>query len=578
MANTSIQTIDNTFSLNIEQIKSLAFIEPQDALATIVKLENSGTKELSMDALHELYLVKAHTYLQLNAYEEATRCINTCLEHALLNKQDLLQLRALNYRSQIEIRQANFDQVIRTSNEAILLAKDLYDFEEQAMAHNSMGIAYGSLYAYEESLEALLAGLALKEHLDEVILYRLNNNASNVYYFLGHYEHALTTLKAATNYVDIQDNPRTRILSNANFGKIHAKLGNIKQAEDYLCKAKEIVESTPTHSDLLVHVYADLADFYIQQERYDEGVNILGNALNLEPTDQNESQKISLNIDLAKCYIGQKSHHQAISVLGAALQLKTEATPKSKHLEIHKTFSEAFEKLHNYQKSLEHYKYFHDLKDEIHDERSQARMQGMMIKHNTERLQDEHDRLANEKELAKLRLLKLEKDNQKLVEENTRDGLTGAYNRRYLNEKLEEVFKHAKQNHSPLSVVMSDIDFFKQVNDTFSHAIGDEVLKAIARIFMDNTREQDTVARYGGEEFVVIFDRSHKGTAVTIAEKLRVLVEQYPWKEIHPELSITISMGIASGFEFDDYEAMLNNADLHMYSAKRSGKNQVHYS
>ncbi len=578
MAHTSIQTIDHAFSLNIEQIKALAFVEPQDALDTIVKLENSGTKELSIDALYELYLVKAHTYIQLNTFDKAILCINSCLEHALLNKLPLLQLRALNYRSHIEFRQAKFDDVIRTSNDALLISRELKSYNEQALAYNNIGIAYGILYAYEESLEALLAGLALKEHLDDELINKLYSNTSNVYHYLGHYDHALKTLETASSYVNIQDNPRVHILTTANFGKTHAKLNNLELAEEYLNKARELAENTTAHYDLLSDVYIDLGRFYIQQKQFSKGLSVLNKALKLAQENQNISKEIDLKIEIAKCQIGEHKETEAIVTLSSALSLKTTQTSKTALLEIHKAFSEIYEKLRDYKNALEHYKCYHDLKDEIHNDRSQARMQGMMIKHDTERLQDEHDRLANEKELARLRLLEVERHNQKLVEENTRDGLTGAYNRRFLNEKLEEVFIQAKKNQSPLSVVMSDIDFFKQVNDTFSHAIGDEVLKAIARIFMDNTREQDTVARYGGEEFVIIFNRSDKNTAIEITEKLRSLVEHYPWQEIHPDLKITISMGVSTSFEFDDYESMLNNADLHMYSAKRSGKNQVRYA
>ena len=577
MTTSAIQTTENTFSLTIEQIKSLAFLEPGNALSAIEKLEHAGTQELSINALYELYLVKAHTYLQLSNFHEATKCINICLEHALLNELPSLQLQALNYKSQIEFFQNKYEQVIRTSSEALLLGRELENYKEQASAYNSIGIAYGTLYAYEQSLEALLAGLALSEHLDDALLNKLNNNASNVYYYLGHYDHALKTLQTAVSYVDIEKNPRTHILSTSNFGKIHAKLENIDEATNYLEKARNLAENESTHVDLLPNVYHDLAEFYIQEHHYDEASNILDKALRLVQKDKNISDEISLKVSKANCYIGSQKYNEAIDILNSALLLKNTTTPTKTLLELHKAFSETYENLSDYQKALEHYKRFHNLKEEIHDEHSQARMQGMMIKHYTERLQSEHDRLANEKELASLRLLKLEQDNLKLIQENTRDGLTGAYNRRYLNEKFSEVFELATKNQSPLSVMMSDIDFFKQVNDTYSHAIGDEVLRAIARIFMDNTREQDTVARYGGEEFVVIFDRTHKSTAITVAEKLRILIQDYPWHEIHPELKITISIGVSSGLDYPDYEAMLNHADKYMYTAKRSGKNQVQY-
>ncbi|MEZ4606495.1 MAG: GGDEF domain-containing protein [Deinococcales bacterium] len=156
-----------------------------------------------------------------------------------------------------------------------------------------------------------------------------------------------------------------------------------------------------------------------------------------------------------------------------------------------------------------------------------------------------------------------------------RDPLTGVFNRRYLDHYLSEHYLKAQRQNLPLGVMLCDIDFFKKVNDSFSHAIGDEVLKQVGKIFKQHTRTNDSVARYGGEEFVLIFEGSSLEATSHIAEKLRREVEKYPWQEIHPNLKITISAVVASDLNFGNYEKLLAHADAKLYQAKHQGRNQV---
>jgi len=570
----------SSFDKRLVEINALNTSAPKKALEQLEEFESSEIAlEKASDpiAIFELNLLKGKCLFQLNKLDVAEAQFYFCLEHSENHNNTLQTIKALNNIAQLEFRQNKLQQVLITSTKALTLSKETNVFTEQAVAHNIMGVAYGALYSYENSLDSLLAGLELKEYLCKDLMYKLNNNTSNVYFFLGNYELALDTLKTAIYHVDINENPRIHILSEMNFGKIHTKLENIDCAMKHLQTATTEVEKNPEHVDLLTALHQNYANLYTQQGLFDEAITSFHKAIALTQEEDNSGYQANLSVALAKCYIRQKKYDLGLETLNIASDLNEQSSIATTRLNIHEGYSEIYEQLGDYKTSLEHFKHYHNLKEEVQDERSKARLQGLMIKNDTERIQDEHKRIATEKELASLRLLRLEQDNKKLVEENNKDGLTGAYNRRFLNAHLEQSFNFAKENQSPLNVMMSDIDFFKQVNDTFSHAIGDKVLRIIAQIFMGNTRQHDIIARYGGEEFVGIFDNTPKGTAITIAEKLRSLVEEYPWHTIHPDLKITISVGIVHGTDYPDYEAMLNHADQCMYTAKRSGKNQVQY-
>ena len=128
-----------------------------------------------------------------------------------------------------------------------------------------------------------------------------------------------------------------------------------------------------------------------------------------------------------------------------------------------------------------------------------------------------------------------------------RDALTRLYNRRYLNRALREEVSRARRYAHPLSVALCDVDEFKRVNDRFSHGVGDRVLQEVARILECSVRGVDTVARYGGEEFVFIFPETDAAQARTACEKIRQEVARYPWAQLHPDLRVTVSIGVADG-------------------------------
>src|SRR3984957_1039324 len=158
------------------------------------------------------------------------------------------------------------------------------------------------------------------------------------------------------------------------------------------------------------------------------------------------------------------------------------------------------------------------------------------------------------------------------------DQLTGLHNRRYMSRHLDTLMSNAKKNGRPLAFVIMDIDFFKQVNDTHGHDIGDEVLKEFAARINANVRGIDLACRYGGEEFVVAMPDTDMSFAYSIAERLRHSIETTPVKisRAPGALNITISIGIARcEGEGDTAEALLHRADQALYRAKRTGRNKV---
>lgn len=152
------------------------------------------------------------------------------------------------------------------------------------------------------------------------------------------------------------------------------------------------------------------------------------------------------------------------------------------------------------------------------------------------------------------------------------DKLTGLYNRHYLMDEAIRKISSAIRKNEPLTIVMSDIDHFKNVNDTYGHLAGDKVLQEVSSVLKNNKRAEDFVARYGGEEFVTIFDNCNASDAAIKAEKIRADIENLNPEDIH----ITSSFGIAQlSKKHENFDMLLKDADDALYSAKSSGRNKV---
>jgi len=159
------------------------------------------------------------------------------------------------------------------------------------------------------------------------------------------------------------------------------------------------------------------------------------------------------------------------------------------------------------------------------------------------------------------------------------DSLTGVFNRRYVNAHLPRLLERAIDSHKPVSVLMFDIDHFKVVNDSYGHAIGDEVLREVSARSSRNLRTFDLVARLGGEEFVVILPDTDGEAASIVAERLRQRIADTPFivsAADAGEISVTVSIGISVGGRLGDTaEGLIRRADEALYEAKRSGRNCV---
>lgn len=159
------------------------------------------------------------------------------------------------------------------------------------------------------------------------------------------------------------------------------------------------------------------------------------------------------------------------------------------------------------------------------------------------------------------------------------DPLTELFNRRYINERLPIDLLNATQRKEPLSIILADIDYFKDINDTYGHVTGDEVLKEVAKVLKQNIRrKEDWVARYGGEEFLICLANTDLVSAKKTAERIRSKIENKEFVINGKNINLTCSLGvymICGATDDMSFDQVIELVDKQLYKAKKSGRNVV---
>ena len=163
--------------------------------------------------------------------------------------------------------------------------------------------------------------------------------------------------------------------------------------------------------------------------------------------------------------------------------------------------------------------------------------------------------------------------NKKVEKLANRDSLTSLLNRRAMRSESKKLLNLTNRYNQNTSLLLIDIDFFKNVNDTYGHHIGDVVIKKVARILSKNTREYDLVSRYGGEEFLIMLSNSNSKSAYTLAERIRKEIATL--KIEGTDAKITVSIGCTEYIKDEKLDTFVNRVDLLLYRAKDEGRNRT---
>ena len=478
----------------------------------------------------------------------------------------------------VKYSQGDYPQAMTVLLEALEQAKRGGIGSIEAMVLNTIAMVYDGLSDINNSLEYQLRALEAYRRSG----YRRGeatslSNLAIDYCALGVHERALECSVAALEISQELGMHSLRAAILGQMGKQYLKVQD-DRALDCLKRACRLAHRT-RHGRALIESLHNLGRAHLVQSRSDLARRALRWAITLAVQEQRPHHEVETAYRLARVLLEQPEHD---SDAAEALALLQDCVPKVESLgdttlaaKIHRTLSSTLERNGQPELALTALKTSMDWNDRQRAAEVKQRTLALTMQHSF----NEAHRQAELERTQRLELVRVNEvlmlQSEQLERDATHDGLTGLPNRRYLERLLEGECEQVRILEAPLCVALADIDYFKQVNDRFSHATGDEVLRVISRLFRQHLREQDTVGRYGGEEFAFILPNTSKATAVTVLERLRLEVERFDWASIHSTLSVTVSIGIAEADQQQGRVALLNIADTNLYIAKRTGRNRT---
>lgn len=384
------------------------------------------------------------------------------------------------------------------------------------------------------------------------------------YRYLSDYAAAHAVSEQSLIQFESLNRPHGKALCLTNIGYVCLHLGKLTEACEYFQKALRVHTEMNNKLGIAENLLA-LGRSLVEEFLQTRDQQVLGQAINY--------------LYSAHDYAEQLDSKQTLALVACVL-------------------SETYKVMQNYRKALDYYEEYTHLWEKFLSEENELRLQLT-----EERFRSEHEsqaleiyrlktvELAEAQEELKLLVEALQRADQRqselltqLAEKNAElermakeDALTGLYNRRYIDQMMQQVFQEAQSCGGRLTIGILDIDYFKKINDRFLHQVGDEVLKTVAQLMKARIGKEGVVGRYGGEEFVLVFPNASLERAALVSDTVRRTVEMHDWASIHPELKVTLSIGLCANTSLPSYEKMVAQADEKLYEAKKNGRNQIRY-
>jgi diguanylate cyclase (GGDEF)-like protein len=488
----------------------------------------------------------------------------------------------VNSLGTVHRRAGRHGKALRLHLEALELYRASGDRSGEALAIGSIGGVYHLLGDFGRALEHHEASLALREEIGDEpgIAYSLIN-IGIIHGMMGQPDRAIEYMTRALQASENGD-PVVACVCLVNLGTARADQGDDERALEYLDRASTQLAALSNHGD---EATCQCSIGRIYERRGDEAKAL---ACYLRSRELVECSKADIYlpevlIRLGALRVRTGEADAGLTDLHDALRVAESQGARQHVHAAHEALAAAYEATGDPVRALEHHRAFHEVWREVYGTETNLRIQHAVVRAEVQQTQREAEILRETNQALtrageeKARLLSQLQEQAAELERQTReDPLTGAFNRRHLDAQLAAEWERARRFSRPLTVAMVDVDHFKDVNDRFSHAVGDEVLRTVARILRENTRGVDVVARYGGEEFCLVLVEATADEAVQLCDRLRGLIADYDWASIRPGLALTVSIGVAGLHEGADApDALLAAADMRLYAAKHAGRNRV---
>ncbi len=481
-------------------------------------------------------------------------------------------------RGRLHLKIAAYPAALSDFHTAMQEFERLGKNREKALARSYYGIAYAHMGEFADALEHLFQALKEVQELgDQLLTAEITNDICYTYVLLGQPDLAIPHLHEAVKILRALNDPLRLSWALYSLAMAYLHTGEPRRALDYETEAIQIAETIQTWQDQAVY-FNNIGEIYLAQGDDSAALSAYERALSVARRHNLTAEIAITLLNLGKLHTERGHYDAAEKDLNEALLLAQQTRRQPQIMEAYHALANLYEKNGNTAAALEMYKKYHAIFQTIYDQEADQRIKHLQVIHQLETLRREME-VFQKQALELQRKVEEQQRNQVKLEKLARtDSLTQSLNRRALFDTGQAAFQEARKTGQPLTIIMFDLDNFKEINDSYGHLVGDQVLTILVERIRHRLRSSDTLARYGGEEFTIIMPGITLEQGVRMAERVRGAVAESPIRIGSSRLNVTISLGVATAAppHFPrTFKELLRRADQALYAAKNSGRNCV---
>ncbi len=459
---------------------------------------------------------------------------------------------------------------------ALRLARQLDEPRLQAECHDALancqqmlGNARKAFTSWADSLE-----LALVIDAGDLCIEALNG-LGNLYVIHDDHQTAFHYHALAVEFAPFVDDPDIRCKAFLHLAADLIKLQQHELAIGMLLRAEQSLV-LPRRQNWQAEIYAYLGNIAASKgdTREAERHLLAAHRINLA-AGLFWGQAVNL-LGLGKLKLQLGEHEAANHFLLQGVELAERFNAGNLLMQMHEQLYQSYEALGDHARAVMHHIGYHTHFLQLAQQDSSRQLQSLSARR-LHHIEMRLKLLGSEMEISQLRR-QSDAGRKRLAWLESaayQDGLTGAYNRRVMDERVPQLIAHAQQSLSPISALLLDFDHFKQINDQHSHLLGDQVLQMGCKLFLAQCRDGDLLVRFGGEEFLLFLPGVAIEVASKIAERICTALPKLDWAALQPGLAVTVSIGVGQLQADETVADWLQRIDQALYAAKRGGRNRV---
>lgn len=575
------------------------------------KWEEAGEKFQEVLNKTEDIEVKARCYFELSrndakkeAYEEAEKKLKKMKE--LLEEEDPSFLILLSLQCYADLLEwpNGAGKAVEWMEETRDLAESCgYEKKEEVLS--KLALCY--YYTGEElkRMEAKVEGLSLaQEHKNTQMIIEISADIGIDYMASRNYDKAIEYLERSRgtilkqNWEKDEELIEFRVYIANNLITCYVGKGDNAKAKEYLKEAKEMIsreqEGKQKTDDLTYTMFTE-AQYYAENKEFDKALSIINEA---KQRYEASAYFLYMNFDIGcaelygEIYNGMGDYEKALDCWKEAEKLYAEQGIDISDNQCASGFYDSYIGMGDYEKALKYKNQMYEEVSKLYKGKEKEQANYLLEKFESEKRSEEINNLQTRNRILKMVIVfvvvflivillfliiifrksrEIKRLNQKFRELSEKDGLTGLYNRRAMDEYLHQNWDILLERFSDVCILMLDVDFFKKYNDLYGHQKGDEVLKKVSHVIAEKSHKEDMAVRYGGEEFVVILPGVTQNSALQVADHIREGVKALAIPHEKSEVSeyLSVSIGVAAAEKGLGSEDVLKRADDALYEAKK---------